>query len=535
MKRLALLLPLLALAAGCHNLSDGRATEDDPFLAQARAILAECRPGVEPPPPGSASRTTAIEFRCGDSSLWDGVPIEGRALEHVGIASFGKPADPADIALVRPYLAHTNAAVRNAAVRILEDWLADLAVPFPVDDPALPADLEAAAEARAAEPPPPLPAYDGGDASTFLRLVAVERRVQGPLPERPFAVLTNDIGRLDCWERLFLLDGDDSALRRVQEMLGVRYDGRDASRADPAAIRSRWLLAPAVDSGGGTPVRPCHAFPGGEWCRWHAAVGPRLDRLVPREWSGCVLPDPKNLRSPAATLAGGAAAPVRLDELPAYGGALDWEALSFLEDESVRHPRRRIAEESAPNGDGGLFPDLADFEFFVPDSVEFALRPDPATPDGVVLSAAQTFAFGDRDRGYVECSGPRFHPTNIVLRDEVPLQPGQTALFGVHGFRTIRHEMDRTPILSDIPLLGGLFTTETATTNVVETVLLVRYTPRHAEDAEGKSHAENAENAEPGPRAESAEGAELLPEQIGVGSRPHEGEDKHVVANEVDE
>ena len=223
MKRLALLLPLLALAAGCHNLSDGRATEDDPFLAQARAILAECRPGVEPPPPGSASRTTAIEFRCGDSSLWDGVPIEGRALEHVGIASFGKPADPADIALVRPYLAHTNAAVRNAAVRILEDWLADLAVPFPVDDPALPADLEAAAEARAAEPPPPLPAYDGGDASTFLRLVAVERRVQGPLPERPFAVLTNDIGRLDCWERLFLLDGDDSALRRVQEMLGVRY------------------------------------------------------------------------------------------------------------------------------------------------------------------------------------------------------------------------------------------------------------------------------------------------------------------------
>ena len=95
--------------------------------------------------------------------------------------------------------------------------------------------------------------------------------------------------------------------------------------------------------------------------------------------------------------------------------------------------------------------------------------------------------------------------------------------------------MDRTPILSDIPLLGRLFTTETATTNVVETVLLVRYTPRHAEDAEGKSHAENAENAEPGPRAESAEGAVLLPEQIGVGSRPDEGEDKHIVANEVDE
>lgn len=32
-----------------------------------------------------------------------------------------------------------------------------------------------------------------------------------------------------------------------------------------------------------------------------------------------------------------------------------------------------------------------------------------------------------------------------------------------------------------------------------------------------------------------AEGAELLPEQVGVGSRPDEGEDKHVVANEVDE
>ena len=335
MKRLALLLPLLALAAGCHDLSAGRASGDDPFLATARAILAECRPGAEPPPPGSASRTAAIEFRCGDGFGWEGVPIEGRALNYIGIASFGKPADPADIALVRPYLAHTNADVRNTAVLVLEDWLADLAVPLPADDPALPADLEAAAEARAAEPAPPLPGGDGDDAST-LRLLAAMMRTQGPRPERPFAVLTNDIGRLDCWKRVFLLDGDDSALRRVQEMLGVRYDGRDAPRADPAAIRSRWLLAPAVDSGGGTPVRPCHVFPGGEWCRWHAAVGPRLDRLVPREWSGCVLPNPDSIwRSPAATLAGGAAAPVRLDELPAYGGALDWEALSFLEDESV--------------------------------------------------------------------------------------------------------------------------------------------------------------------------------------------------------
>ena len=276
MKRLALLLPLLALAAGCRNLFDGQSPEDDPFLEQARAILAECRPGAEPPPPGSASRTAAIEFRCGDGFGWEGVPIEGRALNYVGTASFGEPADPADVALVRPYLAHTNAAERNTAVRILEDWFADLAVPFPADDPALPADLEAAAEARAAEPAPPLPGGDGGDASTLLRNTAVAMRVQGPLPERPFAVLTNDIGRLDCWKRVFLLDGDDSALRRVQEMLGVRYDGRDAPRADPAAIRSRWLLAPAVDSGGGTPVRPCHLFPGGKWCRWHAAVGPRL-------------------------------------------------------------------------------------------------------------------------------------------------------------------------------------------------------------------------------------------------------------------
>ena len=408
MKR-ALLLPLLALAAGCHNLTVDRSPGDNP--------------------------------------------------------------SPADIKIVHSRLAHTNAAERNTAVRILENWFADLAVPFPADDPALPADLEAAAEARAAEPAPSLPGGDGDDAST-LRLLAAMMRTQGPRPERPFAVLTNDIGRLDCWKRLFLLDGDDSALRRVQELLGVRYDGRDASRADPAAIRSRWLLAPAVDSGGGTPVRPCHLFPGGKWCRWHAAVGPRLDRLVPREWGGCVLPDPKNLRSPAATLAGGAAAPVRLDELPAYGGALDWEALSFLEDESVLHP-------------------------------EFALRPDPATPGGVILSAAQAYA---DDHDYVEYSGPRFPATNIVLRDEVPLRPGQTALFGVRGTRTT-HQTDRTPILSDIPLLGRLFTTETTTTNAVETVLLVRYTPRHAKDAEGKFHAESAENAAPVPHAAPAESA----------------------------
>jgi len=45
----------------------------------------------------------------------------------------------------------------------------------------------------------------------------------------------------------------------------------------------------------------------------------------------------------------------------------------------------------------------------------------------------------------------------------------------------------------------------------------------------------HAESAEPEPHAESAEGAELLSEQVGVGSRPDEGEDKHVVANEVDE
>ena len=478
MKRLALLLPLLALAAGCRNLFDGQSPEDDPFLEQARAILAECRPGAEPPPPGSASRTAAIEFRCGDGFGWEGVPIEGRALNYVGTASFGEPADPADIALVRPYLAHTNAAERNTAVRILEDWFADLAVPFPADDPALPADLEAAAEARAAEPAPPLPGGDGGDASTLLRNTAVAMRGQGPLPERPFAVLTNDIGRLDCWARRFLVDGDDSSLRCVQDRLGVRYDERAVPRADPAAIRSRWLLAPSVSPDGAS---------------WHAAVGPRLDRLVPREWSGCVLPDPKNLRSPAATLAGGAAAPVRLDELPAYGGALDWEALSFLEDESVKHPRRRIAMEGATNDEDGFqyLPDS--FDFFVPDSVEFALRPDPATPGGVVLSAAQTF---EPDLQNVS---PAF-ATNRTLRAEVPLFPGQTALFGARLDTVEASYRECVPVLSSIPLLGCLFTTETTTTNAVETVLLVRYTPRHAESVAPESHAESADGAkEPAP------------------------------------
>ena len=121
-----------------------------------------------------------------------------------------------------------------------------------------------------------------------------------------------------------------------------------------------------------------------------------------------------------------------------------------------------------------------------------------ATPGGVILSAAQAYA-DDHDYDYVECSGPRFQATNIVLRDEVPLRPGQTALFGVRGTPTT-HQTDRTPILSDIPLLGGLFTTETATTNAVETVLLVRYTPRHAVSVAPESHADSAEGAkEPSP------------------------------------
>jgi len=474
MKRLALLLPFLALAAGCRNLFDGQSPEDDPFLEQARAILAECRPGAEPPPPGSASRTAAIEFRCGDGFGWEGVPIEGRALNYVGTASFGKPADPADIALVRPYLAHTNADVRNTAVLVLEDWFADLAVPFPADDPALPADLEAAAEARAAEPAPPLPGGDGDDAST-LRLLAAMMRTQGPRPERPFAVLTNDVGRLDCWALRFLVDGDDSSLRCVQDRLGVRYDERAVPRADPAAIRSRWLLAPSVSPDGAS---------------WHAAVGPRLDRLVPREWSGCVLPNPDSIwRSPAATLAGGAAAPVRLDELPAYGGALDWEELSFLEDESVKHPRRRIAMENDSDDVGG-FQYLPDRDLpFGPVSVDFALRPDPATPGGVVLSAAQTF---EPDLQNVS---PAF-ATNRTLRAEVPLLPGQTALFGARLDTVEASYRECVPVLSSIPLLGCLFTGEFTTTNAGEAVLLVRYTPRRAADAEGKSHADSADGAE---------------------------------------
>ena len=479
MKRLALLLPLLALAAGCRNLFDGQSPEDDPFLEQARAILAECRPGAEPPPPGSASRTAAIEFRCGDGFGWEGVPIEGRALNYVGTASFGEPADPADIALVRPYLAHTNADVRNTAVLVLEDWLADLAVPLPADDPALPADLEAAAEARAAEPAPPLPADDCGDASTLLRNTAAAMRVQRPLPVRPFAVLTNDVGRLDCWALRFLVDGDDSSLRCVQDRLGVRYDERAVPRADPAAIRSRWLLAPSVSPDGAS---------------WHAAVGPRLDRLVPREWSGCVLPNPDSIwRSPAATLAGGAAAPVRLDGLPAYGGALDWEELSFLEDESVKHPRRRIAMEN-DSDDAGGFQYLPDRDLpFGPVSVDFALRPDPATPGGVVLSAAQTF---EPDLQNVS---PAF-ATNRTLRAEAPLLPGQTALIGARLDTVEVSYRECVPVLSSIPLLGCLFTGEFTTTNAVEAVLLVRYTPRHAESVAPESHADSAEGAkEPAP------------------------------------
>ena len=79
------------------------------------------------------------------------------------------------------------------------------------------------------------------------------------------------------------------------------------------------------------------------------------------------------------------------------------------------------------------------------------------------------------------------------------LRPGQTALFGVRGTRKT-HQTDRTPILSDIPLLGRLFTTETTTTNAVDTVLLVRYTPRHAESVAPESHAESADGAkEPAP------------------------------------
>ena len=53
-----------------------------------------------------------------------------------------------------------------------------------------------------------------------------------------------------------------------------------------------------------------------------------------------------------------------------------------------------------------------------------------------------------------------------------------------------------------------------------------------------ESHAESAETAEPEPHAEAAEGAEnaeLLPEQIGVGPRPHEREDEDIVPNQVDE
>ena len=455
-RKAALLLALALLAAGCHDLAAGRSSDDDPHLALERAILAECRPGAESPPPGFASRTTDIELRCGDNSRREGVPIEGRALNALGLRSFGKPADPADVALVRPYLAHTNADVRAAAVRVLEGWFADVAVPFPADDPALPADLEAAAAALAAAPAPPLSAAD--DDTRPLRRLAAAMRATGPLPERPFAVLTNDLGRLECWQRLFLVDANDSSLRRVQELLGVRYGGRDADPASPTAIRARWLLAPAVSPDG---------------ISWHAAVGPRLDRLVPREWNGCLIQDPTP-RPPAATLAGGAAADLRLDDLPAYGGVLDWEALSFREDESLFHPQRRTVVEPASN-DGNGFRHLSDFdrpEPFRPAAVDLALRPDPATPDGVILSVAQIFAIPE------DAGGPVSAPaTNVVLRDEVPLRPGQTALFGMRTETNESHCQDRRPILSDIPLIGGLFTSESVSTNAFETLLLVRYTP----------------------------------------------------------
>jgi len=452
MKSPLLILPLLALAAGCHNLTVERSPDDDPRLAQARAILAECSPDAEPLPPGSMSRSSVIEFRCGVGSGWEGVPIEERVLNALGIFSFGKPVDPADIALVRPYLAHTNADVRAVAVRVLEQWLADLAVPFPADDPALPADLEAAAEARAAAPAPALPAAADDD-STLILHVAAAMRCQGPDPMPPFAVLTNDIGRLECWVRPFVVDADDSSLRCVQESLGVRYDERDASRASPTTIRARWLIAPGISPDGNS---------------WHAAVGPRLDRLIPTTWQGAGT-FPVRLHPPA-TLAGGAAAPVRLDDLPAYGGALDWEALSFREDEFVHHPQLRIVEENTPNdGDGFLF--LSDSDFSIgPASVDLALRPDPATPGGAVLTAVQTIRADGSD------IDPAF-ATNRTLRAEVPLLPGQTALIGAR-IRLLENENeDRVPVLSSIPLLGELFTSSYTYTNAIETVLLVHYTP----------------------------------------------------------
>ena len=481
MKRPLLLFPLLALAllaASCRDPVAGRASDDDPALAQARAILAECRPGAEPPPPGSASRSTVVEFRCGDSSFWEGVPIEGRALNTLGLLSCGKPADPVDVALVRPYLAHTNADVRTAAILLLEDWFADLAVPFPAEDPSLPADLEAAAEARAAAPAPPLP---DEEAEPALRHVAAGLRVAGPQPLPPFAVLTNDLGRLECWARPFIVDADDSSLRCVQELLCVRYDKRDAARAAPSAIRSRWLLAPVV--------APDEAS-------WHAAVGPRLDRLIPRT-GGCV-PGIFPVRlHPPATLAGGAAAPVRFADLPPYGGALDWEALAILEDDSAA-PRRIVFDDASVPTNGFSFLSSIDLSFGLA-AVDLALRPDPATPGGVVLSAAQSF---EPDPQNV---APAF-ATNRILRAEVPLLPGQTALFGTRTDMVEVDDEDRVPVLSGIPLLGDLFTHRYTSTNASETLLLVRFTPATRSPEKEKSHAETAESAEPEPHAEGAEG-----------------------------
>ena len=78
-----------------------------------------------------------------------------------------------------------------------------------------------------------------------------------------------------------------------------------------------------------------------------------------------------------------------------------------------------------------------------------------------------------------------------------------------------------------------------------ETIVVPFVDPVTNAPAASGSHAEPAETTEPRPggaaeRSEAggvsrAEGAKLLPEQVGVGSRPDEGEDKHVVANEVDE
>ena len=103
-----------------------------------------------------------------------------------------------------------------------------------------------------------------------------------------------------------------------------------------------------------------------------------------------------------------------------------------------------------------------------------------------------------------------------------------------------------------LALLLPLFALATAGCFQEETIVVPFVDPVTNAPAASESHAEPAETAEPRPgeagplpegaaeRSEAggvsrAEGAELLPEQVGVGSRPDEGEDKHVVANEVDE